>query len=97
MASIGEVMTQPLQPFSLLLLLLGLALQLPGGGFQTCQLRLHTEQLVFPQRFDALLQGLQSSGGILKVGLIAFQGLAVADELVSELLLPFPLLLQVLF
>ena len=51
-----------LQLFGALLVLLGLAAELPGAGLQTRQLRLHRQQLVFPEGLDLGLQRLEGLG-----------------------------------
>ena len=80
-------MPQPLEPFPLLLMLCRLALQFAALRIQASQFRLHTQQLVFTQCLDALLQGLETLGRFLQREIPLLYGACITFVLVAQLLL----------
>ena len=96
LAAVGQVMAQPLQPLSFLLMAASLPFQFPSAGLQAFQLGLNRQQLIFPQSFHLLLQGLQFGAGLaealLAAGdcriialLLGFKGLLTAGQIFERL------------
>ncbi|CAI8153293.1 MAG: Uncharacterised protein [Synechococcus sp. CC9902] len=87
LASIGQVVAQSLQPLPFLLMLACLTLQLTAAGLEACQLRLDSQQLIFPKSLDLLLKGCQNIGGLGELLTTAVDGLRIPLLLGFESLL----------
>ena len=90
LAASGQVVAQVLKRLGLLLVLRGLAFELPSLGVESGQFGLHRKQLVFPQGLHLVLETLELLGGLGQSFVGRGQGSAIPLFLGLELLLSGP-------